>query len=167
MNIKYPPNKPYPPYQIKRECYIGTKAGKRTDVFYEIELLRDSDFDLEEYFEEQGEDMPERSKMGSGQITLQDILDMAPKNAKPSDIQLSISFPRMCEYYELVFYHTERDLKAEEKEYQKDLKQYEKDLEEYNQELNIYNQKLEEYNDYKKQEEIIDLETKLNKLKNK
>ena len=53
---RYPPIKPYAPCEPKLISFIGHKAAEPEPIYYDIEVLGDSDYSLEEHFGE--EDLP-------------------------------------------------------------------------------------------------------------
>lgn len=163
---KYP-QEPYKPSEPVRSTYIGTNANYKKSIYYDIEVTGDSDFDLDEYFEDHGKKRHIPDKRYWENLTLQDIVDLAPPGTKLQDIVFDLSFPRMLEYTEVEFKHIERDLDAEEKAYQKDMEKYQKELDAYGTNFIQYEKDLEAYQQWYHEQEVKELEGKLSELKNK
>lgn len=173
MNQKYYPgytgtfpNEPYKPDEPEQEDYIGHGAGKRTSIYYDIEMLGDSDRTVEEYFEDQEEEAPKKAdKRYWENLTIQDIIDGAPPGTPLNEIIFDLSFPRHLEYTEVNFYHIKRDFKAEEAAYERALEKYKQELSTYQTQYPQYEKDLEAYESWLKEQEVKELEKKLAKLK--
>jgi hypothetical protein len=158
------PLQPCEPYEPKREHFNTDGALERTIIYHDVEVIGDCDIDLEEYFADMEEELP-HPKLNFNQITLQDIIDLAPPDAKLSDIKLNISYPRMAEYLEVKFEYFKRDLEAEEGAFQEHMKEYQKDYTQYQQDLKKYQEELADYKEWERLQEVKELEAKLAKLK--
>lgn len=162
------PREPYEPHKPIRSEFINKEATDSVTVYRDVEVLGDSDLNLDEYFKDNeiGDQRPAIPEKRYWQhLTLQDIVDLAPPGAKLSDISLYIDFPRYLEYIDLSFVHNTRNLKAEEKAFDSAMKEYEKDMIKYRADLAIFKKELAEYSEWEKQQEIQELENKLAKLK--
>ncbi len=165
MNTRYPPGRPYEPHEPKRSEYVTYDFKSSKNIYYDINV-GDSDFDLEQHFADRDEEMPALpAKRYWQNLSLQDIVDLAPPGAKLSDIILDISFPRYMDYVEVSFTHTVRDLELEEADYQRALKHYEEEHEKYRVAYAKYEAELADYNKWKTGQEIAELEGKLAALK--
>lgn len=161
---KYPPLDPIEPTKPERSYYKNFGSKNDKVIYHDVEQVGDSDIDLEEYFNDQDEELP-KPALRYNEITLQDILDLAPKGVKPSDISLNISYPRYVEYLEIMFLYKERDLDLEEAVYQKDIKKYNKDYAKFQKEMAEYEVNLAAYQESQREEKIKELEDQLSKLK--
>jgi hypothetical protein len=164
----YPPQKPCEPTKPLRSSYALIKAGKGKLIYRDVEVNGDSEFDLDEYFEDQDEKRPEIPEKRYWQnLSLQDIVDLAPPGTKLCDIILSISMPRYLEYTDVAFTAYSRNLEAEEAAYQKDLAKYEKAMIKYEKEKDLVKYEKEKaiYDQWLKDQEIEKLEAQLKKLK--
>lgn len=161
---RYPPRTPIAPYKTERYQYDTVGAKGHTVVYRDVEAMGDFDLDLEEYFADMDEVLPQPEK-GYNRITLQDIVDAAPPGAKLSDIKLNVSYPRMGEYLDVRFIHQERDLAEEERVYQLDLDKYHKDYLKYEAEMLQYKIDLLAFEEWQRAEKVKALETQLSALK--
>ena len=128
--------------------------------------MGDRDESIEELFENYGYDPPILpEKRYWDHLTLQDIVDLAPPEAKLSDIYLKIRHPRMLEYVEVTFKYIQRNTEKEFKNFEKDLKKYKKEFPIYEEASAKYNKEVEEYHDWVKRQEIEKLEARLKELK--
>lgn len=93
-------------------------------------------------------------------MTLQSLIDMIPEGMSPSDIKFKINIDASDMAYEghSVSFYYKKPLPDRSEEYQKA-------YDEYTLKLNEYTKKLNEYNEWKKQQDILDLEKKLAELK--
>jgi hypothetical protein len=168
-NYGYPypgeyPQEPYKPHEPKRESYVGRGAKEGKCIYADSEILDEA---YEERLDEEEEEdrPPKASKSLNDNLTLQDILDLAPPGTNPKDIVINLSYPRYVNYITLSFNHVKRNLEAEEKAYQRDLKQYQCDLAVYNEKYAQYQKDKEAYEKWVNEQEIKQLEEKLAKLK--
>lgn len=161
---RYPPRTPIAPYKTERYQYDTVGAKGHTVVYRDVETMGDSDIDLEQYFADMDEVLPQPEK-GYNRITLQDIVDAAPPGAKLSDIRLHVSYPRMGEYLDVRFVHQERDLAEEERVFQLDLEKYNKEYLEYEAEMVQYEADLVSFEEWRRAEKVKELESQLNALK--
>lgn len=159
-----PPRKPYEPHEPKREHYNTQGAVEHKTVYHDVGLIADCDIDLEQYFEDMDEKLPHPA-LNYNQVTLQDIVDLAPPGAKLSDIKLHISYPRMVEYLEVKFIYSKRDLEAEERAFLHAKEKYEKEYAQYLVDMKKYNEELADFQAWQKEQEIKQLEEKLAHLK--
>jgi len=160
------PQEPHKPVEPVRSSYVGDGATNKGNIYYDIETNGDSEYDLDEHFADQDEERPAiPAKRYWQNLTLQDIVDLAPPGTKLTDIVFDLSFPRYMEYTEVSFKHVERNLKAEEKAYQRDYKQYQRELADYNEKYAEYLKDKEAYEKWVNEQEIKRLEEKLAKLK--
>ncbi len=162
---RYPPRPPYgPPYEPKREHYNTQGATTHQVIYHDVEVLGDCEIDLEECFENMERELPHPA-LNYNQITLQDIVDLAPPGAKLSDIRLDISYPRMAEYLEVKFIYNKRDLEVEEKAFLQAKEEHDKENAQYLKELWEFNKEMTDYQAWQKEQEIKLLEEKLANLK--
>lgn len=170
INDSYP-IKPFAPTKPNRHEFNLFKSKKKNVIYRDVEANYDT-IDLKECFEEQEEELPKIPNQRYWQnLSLQDIINLAPPETKLSNIILHIDMPRDLSYTDVSFTIFNRDLETEEKEYQnslkkyeKEMKQYEKDVIEYNAKMDIYNKQIKE-NKIKKIKEILNkLEEDVNKL---
>lgn len=124
--------------------------------FCDKELDVDEDCDCEDALDEKSE-FPKLS-----QVTLQTILDLLPKGVKPSDVKISIDLDLggMGVNGQSVSFTYSKTFKADPKGFKAASEQYEKNYQAYLVEK-------EKYDEWKRQEEIKELEVKLAKAKNK
>lgn len=162
--IKVPPRAPYPPHKPERSHYNTQGATNYKVVYRDVELVGDNDMDLEEYFKDMDEELPKPEK-NFNQITLQDIIDLAPVGAKLSDINLHISYPRMVDYLDVKFIYQERDLAEEERAYQAAMDKYNKDYLEYEMKMEVYKSELVAFEEWRRAEKVKELEAQLATLK--
>jgi len=161
---RYAPYPPHEPYEPKREHYNTQGAAEHKTIYHDVGLVGDCEIDLEEYFEDMDEKLP-HPVLNYNQVTLQDIVDLAPPGAKLSDIKLNISYPRMVEYLEVKFIYTKRDLEAEERAFLHAKKEYEKEYAQYLIDKAKYDKEMADYQVWRKQQEIKELEQKIADLK--
>jgi len=55
ITVNYPHNKPYAPVKPEPQNFRLTNSTGKTVIYYDVELNGDSEFNLDEYFEEQEE----------------------------------------------------------------------------------------------------------------
>jgi hypothetical protein len=165
-NRRYSPIKPFPPHLPKRtEFRLSFSNGKEV-IYRDVSVLGDSEINLEEYFRDQDEELPKDPDIRRWQnLSLQDIVDLAPPNTRLCDIILNIDMPRYMEYLDLSFIKHNRDLDREEEAYQKALQKYNKDVVKYKKDLAKYEEELEDYENWVKDQELAELEAKIKKLK--
>jgi len=161
------PQQPHRPYEPLRSAYVGTKASKSTCIYQDFDYLNENvEENLEEYWGDQDEEIPQKPAIDMhSNLSLQDILDLAPSGADPKDIIIDISYPRYVDYIRLGFVHMKRDLTAEEAAYQKDMKKFQRELVDYNVAQSKYEKDLAAYQNWLKEQEVKELEEKLAKLK--
>jgi len=167
MNRRYPPQKPYKQTEPKRVHYRLVGSKKKEPIYRDVSVLGDrDDIDLEEWFADQDEEFPPEPDIRRwNNLSLQDIIDLAPPNTKLCDIILKINYPRYLEYLDVSFALYQRNLKAEEDDYQKALKKYQEHIIQYEQEMIQYEKELDDYNKWAKEEELKNLERQIRKLK--
>jgi hypothetical protein len=160
------PQEPYKPESPKKDDFIGHGSSKGKCIYSDSEIVNE---DYAERLEElDDEDKPPKGKGGKSlrdNLTLQDILNLAPSGADPKDIVLNLSYPRYVEYITVSFNHIKRDLEAEEKAYQRALNKHQQELAKYQKEYAQFLKDSEAYKNWIKEQEIKELEEKLAKLK--
>lgn len=168
---RYPPqNRSYEPNKPERATYDANYGAKKPkSIYYDIEVLGDNDsFDLDEHFEDEGcKRPPIPAKRYWQNISLQDIVDLAPLGAKLSDIVLGIHHPRHMDYVEISFNHVVRDQEAEEEQFQKDMRKYERELAKYQTDLVKYQADLADYEVWQAEQELKEAEDQVSKLRAK
>lgn len=156
------PCKPTPPILPIRNNFII--YDKYKTIYHDIDITEDCcPQDVEAMFKEWEEVMPKTDKRW-WEITLQDILDLAPPNASPSNIKLNIEH-RYDQYKDIKYIYAVRNTEKEEASYQKEIKRYENELDDYNKKLLKFHQEMIVFNEESKKREIYDLEARLSKLK--
>lgn len=166
--IPIKPCAPYIPIKPQRSDFVRLDDDKATVVYHDIEMNGDTDLTIEEYLEDMDmEIQPTPEKRYWENLSLQDIVDLAPPGTRLCDIILHIDMPRHLEYTEVSFIEYPRDLDKEEERYQAALIKYEELVKEYEEKMIEFNKKQEAYNNYLKEKEIAELENKLNRLKKK
>ena len=167
---KYPgkyPQEPYEPVKPNINDFIGTSAKRGKYLYSDTEMLKE-DIDEDEYWEDMDEKKPNvPNKRYFEKLSLQDILDLAPEGIKPKDIVFDLNYPRYLDYIQVGFYILKRDLDAEKAAYELACSKYEEQYEKYKVEHAEYLQNKLDFENWKNQQEILELENKLNKLKNK
>ena len=162
VNMKEP-QKPWPPHKWQYEKEWEEKA------ILNREFVTDEDYDTEEYLEnwkdmngwEEGDPLPEFEGCSYDNhiCTLADILAKVPADVPPEFINIEMSRDRMYTYINVsVIAKRPTDKKALQNS-------YEKAYQEYLSKEKQYQQDLIAYNEWKRQEEIKELEEKLAKLK--
>lgn len=166
MSKKYPPQKPYKPIEPKRVIYRLSNSKPGDIIYRDVSVLGDrDDVDLEQFFADQDEELPIAPKIRQWQnLSLQDIVDLAPPNTKLCDIILKIYIPRYQEYIDVSFGIYERDVDAEEDAYKDALKKYKDGLQKYNTAMIEYEKQLYDYEKDKKDEKIKILKNQIKEL---
>jgi hypothetical protein len=162
---RYPPLDPIEPDKPERSHYDLHNALERKRIYHDVVVLGDSEIDLEEYFADEERELPNPAKHIYQNLSLQDIVDLAPPGAKLSDIIFHMDYPRMIEYMEFTFDYIKRDEQEEERAFQVAMKEYEQDYAQYQKEFAKYEVALADYEQWEKGVQIKALEEQLNQLK--
>jgi hypothetical protein len=160
---RYQPLAPHKPWKPERDNFNYQGCGDQTVLYHDVKTIGDSDLDLVEYFQEIEEELPQPD-LNYNQITLQDIVNAAPSDAKLSDIRLNIQHYDIL-YVEVKFLYSKRDLEKEEAAYQAALEKYKKEQAPYLLQYKKYEENLAAFQEWKKEKEIKELEEKLAQLK--
>jgi hypothetical protein len=99
------------------------------------------------------------------QMSVKDILDLAPKKADPADVYLEVIERTSIFHIEMSWKYIERDFDEEERQYKKAHKKYLKELEEFDVAMHEYKKKHNEYEKYLITLQIKELQKKLERLK--
>jgi hypothetical protein len=165
IKVNYPQDKPYKPVRRDPIDFRLTNASGENVIYRDIEVNGDSDFDLDEYLEDQEEPRTIPEIRYWENLSLQDIVDLAPPGTKLSDIIFHTEMDRHETYTEVKFTVYNRDIEEENTAYRKSVEKYNKELDEYNIDIARYEKELEEYNFSMKQQQIEKLEAEIKKLK--
>lgn len=162
----HPPMEPDEPIKPERSHYdlVGVAFAEREVIYHDVEVLGDSDIDLEECFADQDKQLPHPTK-GIQNLSLQDVVDLAPPGAKLSDIVFNIEYPRYLEYMEFTFSHVKRDLQEEERVFQVAMEKYQEEYTQYQKDIETYQKELVEHEGWEKNQKIKKLEAQLAQLK--
>lgn len=161
----HPPMEPDEPRKPQRSHYDLEGTSKRKRIYHDVVVLGDSEIDIEEYFADLDRELPRPAKRVFQNLSLQDIVDLAPPGAKLSDIIFHMEYPRYIEYIEFSFDHIKRNHAAEEKAFQEAMKEYDREYAQYQQDLATYKKELSEHREWERTRKIKKLETQLAQLK--
>ncbi len=169
QNIMYKPYPPYKPEKPNRNDYLGFGSILEKSIYYDVMPMEEADELLDRYFEESEEIAdfsPSEPKIRMWEkLTLQDLLDLAPEGAKPSEIIIGCSDHSSHYGIELFATYIQRHLEKEESAYQNALKSYEFQMIKYYEDYKIYEDKLNQYEIWEKEQKRIKLQKELDNLK--
>lgn len=139
--------------------YSYYEKWKNEDDDYEKE---EDEFDSEEPWDH---DQPRTPKTDLNKLSLQDIVDMLPKDISPSDIKMKIDISSgdMGIYGQSVTFYYVKTFPADMEKFKKDLANYEARYTIYKAKKDIYNQWVEEEKKKKLELQFEDLKKKLGK----
>ena len=157
------PHKPQQPYKPSRYEYIGIGGNDCNIIYRDIES-NEIEFSWDEYCRDQSVVAPLSEKRHHENLTLQDIVDLAPAGARLSDIKLHIEF-HVDHAAEITFVHQERNIEAEESAFAEAMARFEKECAEYEVKLAAYEKALKDRYTEAKQAHIAELEKQLARLK--
>jgi hypothetical protein len=157
---------PIKPIKPKPEDFIGVGSQTSVDIYHDIIVIID-DFDLKQHFLDRNEYLPPSPEKRCSELSVCDIMNMAPLKANLADIFLRITFPSYREYVEVFFTYIDRDLDAEKKALQEALDRYQERYQTYQLELQVYEEYEVKYQVWADRNEIKQLEARLAELKGK